>query len=227
MEGKLKLLLGYSLFIVFPKVMIPYVFAYGHKMSDLLRHQIHHQISLTIPAHYYEAYVRHPSAALDRAVEFLQREQAPFRLFFNKTKTKAEKSISPLTRFVKNQAICLVFVVVRSKLEVLDLFEGLSSCSVDHPLGSVAVLRNTLIQLVVDESGTEEIWEGTCELNIRREFVPLYFLLLFWSGNRLITSDASLIRETCACDDGGSGLVTYNAMTTSPTLQDPTVWTGF
>ena len=58
----------------------------GYQMTDLLKTQLDLQISLSIPKYYAEAFAQNPSTAFDEAVDFLSREQVPFRLFLNQGK---------------------------------------------------------------------------------------------------------------------------------------------
>ena len=140
MGRKSKLSLSWFLIILSLNVVIPTIGITGHKMSELLSHQIHLQISLTIPEYSYDAYALHGSTALAQAIEFLTEEQTPFRLLFNQTNAKPAPNISPLARHLKNQAVCLVFVVIEDESEVVSIAETLFACAGDGSVRKVAAL---------------------------------------------------------------------------------------
>ena len=204
-----KLLLGYLLVIVITHVATR-IYGYEYNLSDLLKNQVNHQITLAIPEYYYGAYDHHGSAALDQAIDFLAKKQAPSRLVFNETKTIRAPAVSPLARYVTNQEIWLVFVVVETESENIDLLRVLWACTVDAPLGPSAIINKHLIQVVLDQSAFIELWDGGCQNYMSRQFVPLYILLLSWSDEVFTTSDAALLRETCACDDASEFVVFTN-----------------
>ena len=170
-----------------------------YKMSDLLKNQLDLQISLVIPEHYGKAFAQHPSTALEEAIDFLVSEEAPLRLFFNRTESKPSPITTHAIRYVRNQRVWLVIVVVLRKSETLNLFRAMLGCAVEGRLRQVALLHKDVIQLVVDES--VDTWDRAYAPNIKRHQVPLYFLLMRWYGNSFITPNASLLRDTCGCDD--------------------------
>ena len=180
-------------------------------MSDLLNNQQDLQISLSIPEYYSAAFVQNPSTALDQAVDFLTCEQVPFRLYFNWIEPKPLPIISHAIRHMKHQRVWLVVAVVLSKSEVLDLHETLLACLVEGLLPQSAVIHKDLIQLVVDVSVIT--WDRLFWANIPRNYVLIYFLNLYWSGDKFITPHAYLLRETCRCDDGKTFVNLRNYMT--------------
>ena len=56
----------------------------------------------------------------------------------------------------------------------------------------------------MDDSALEEAWNRIYDVNLGRELLPLYFLILYWSGTHFTYSDAVLLRETCGCDGDSS-----------------------
>ena len=79
--------------------------SHNYKMSDLLINQLDLQIFLRIPEYYSEAFVGNPSNALDKVIDFLVFEQAPFRLIHNRAKPKRPPIVSHAIRHVKNQRV--------------------------------------------------------------------------------------------------------------------------
>ena len=56
--------------------------------------------------------------------------------------------------------------------------------------------------MLIDQSARS--WGGKYISNVARSFVPLYFIVLFWAGKGFTPSTATVLRDTCKCDDGGS-----------------------
>ena len=174
-------------------------------MADLLQPQLHSQITLRIPENYYTGSPELPPALL-LAMQFLLHEQVPFRLFYNFTQIEPRLGFSCSTRFVSNQAVWLVFLTIRSISEKVHLHHVLKSCLLGTEFGWAAILHKDFIQVIVDESALEKsVSMVAFTLNISRAYVPLYFVILLWSGTHFSSPDAFLLRETCGCD-GGRGL---------------------
>ena len=170
-------------------------------LSDLLKPQLHLQITLRVPEHYKLRGLELPPA-LRLAMDLLLSEQAPFRLFYNLTRGKPLSVVTPSPRFTQNQATWLVFVSVQSKSEVLDLDKILQSCTLGSKFGLSTVVHRDFLQLIVDESALAEPWRTNCKFNIVRAYVPLYLVILSCSGTHCTSDDARLLRETCKCDGG-------------------------
>ena len=170
-------------------------------LPDLLRPQFNYQIALRAQEHYYFAVPKLPPA-LSVAINLLLSEQTPFRLFYNFTRTKVEPRVSRPPRFTQNLVVWLVFVSVQRKSEALDVYEVLRSCLLGLNFGYSAAVHNDFVQVVVDESALAGSWDGTCHFNIFRAYVPLYFVIIPWSGTRFQSLDAVLLAETCRYDCG-------------------------
>ena len=172
--------------------------------SNLLKPQLEFRITLRIPENYYRMAPELPQVFI-LAMEFLISEQVPFRLFYNFTqfKTPLEPLVSRQLRFVQNQAVWLVFANVRNKSNAVDLHQVVKSCLLGNRLGWAAIIQKDLIQLIVDESAIAKATRTRFDLTIARAYVPLYFVVLFWSGTGFTSRDAFLLRDTCRCDSGG------------------------
>ena len=173
----------------------------GNRLPDLLMPQLRSQVILRVPDYYYSVLPRLP-LPLTLAMEFLLSEQVPFRLFYNFTQRQHGPTISRPPRHAQNQVVWLVFVSVQSQSEVLDLGKVLQSCLSGVNFGISAAVHKDFIQLVVDESALAEKWSTMYKFNIVRAYVPLYFVIISWSGTHFRSHDALLLRETCRCDGG-------------------------
>ena len=158
-----KLVSSPSLLILVWSYQVTAALSIGYRMSDLLKPQLRLQLSLSIPEFYFDAFARNPSPALDQAVDVLLFEQVPFRLFLNKAKAKLEPLVSRSLRHnTENRVVWLVFVVVKSKSQGLDLHQVLRACNLGTARGLSSTVHKDLIQVVVDDSAAAEPWDGSC-----------------------------------------------------------------
>lgn len=167
-------------------------------------------MNLRIPDYYYSKFPQ-LSPALTASIDFLAYQQVPFRLFYNFTSSKrtAPLVINP-TRHVQNQVVWLVFVFIRYGAEVLDLRQVQESCDFGSDFGASCVIHRDWVQVIADETDLIQSWGGAFDLNIKRQHLPLYFIVLSWSGSNFMRSHATLVRETCQCDDLSGYYEMYN-----------------
>ena len=170
-------------------------------MADLLKPQVNFQISLCIPWFYYDEFAQHGSPAFYQALDVLISEQVPFHLFVNETTLNRLPNAFRPRRHGHNQISWLVFVVVISESEWVSLKAIVVSCVVSTWLSTNSVLQWDLIQVIADESVSLEPWHKRLDVNLDREFVPLYLVVLSWSNGAFLTGDALLFRDSCFCDD--------------------------
>ena len=179
----------------------------GYDISSLLKPQRGLQINLRVP-NYENAQLPSLSTAITGFVDFLAANEIPFRLFYNYSSSEhgsaQELEFLP-SRHVRNQIVWLVFVMLETMWEDVDLGGVVDSCSLGSDNGWSALIHKDWIQLIVDGSCIEGSWNGTYDLNIPRIYVPLNFVALFWRGSKFSDESAVvLIRETCLCDDWSS-----------------------
>ena len=186
-------------------------------LSDLLAPQLRLQITLRIPEDEHFMASELP-ALLNSAIDFLVSQQAPFRLFYNFTQGKPWSLVTRSPRFTQHLAVWLVFFSVQRKTEVLDLDKVLQSCSLGTKFGLSTAVHRDFIQLIVDDSAVAETWIGACGFNIPRAYVPLYFVMMYWSGTYFRSVDALLLRETCGCDGDSNFTSLENFI---PKLKEP------
>ena len=178
-------------------------------IPNLLKPQQNSQITLRIPDYYYlKMPILPPSLTL--AIDFLVSEQVPFRLFYNYTAFKQWSIVSRPPHFTQNDAVWLVFVSVQSQAEVVHLYKVLESCTLGINFGFSATIHKDFIQLIVDESVVAGPWDKACHFDIDRSNVPLYFVMMSWSGTHFRSHDVLFLRETCGCDDGSPFSVIKN-----------------
>ena len=175
----------------------------GYDISDLLEPQRDLQINLRIPNYHY-AQVPRLSTAFTGSVDFLASHEVPFRLFYDYSKHGPAQTMEfTPSRHARNQIVWLVFVMLETMWEDVDLYGVVDSCSLGSNNAWSALIHKDWIQLIVDESGiTGGSWNGTYGLDMPRIYVPLNFITLTWRGTRFsIERAVELIRETCLCDD--------------------------
>ena len=98
----------------------------------------------------------------------------------------------------------LVFVVLQSKSQVLNLGEVVLSCAFGSSLVFSSVIQKHLNYLIADASSVaESYWKPEIAPDFPATILPLYFIIFFWrSALGFTTADVELVRETCECDDG-------------------------
>ena len=170
-------------------------------MADLLKPQLHSQITLKIPQPYYTGSPKLPPPP-KLAMELLLYEQVPFRLFYNFTQVEPRRKVVRSTRFVSHQTHWLVFLTMGSTSTEVDLHQVLRSCLRGSQFGWAAVLHKDFIQVIVDESALAKSRSTVFNFNIARAYVPLYFVILFWS--RTAFSFPDVLRESYECDGAKS-----------------------
>ena len=172
--------------------------AYG--MSDLLEPQLDRHINLRIPDWSYSK-VPKLSSALKQSIDFLVSRDTPLRLFYNFTVSKrAAPLVFTPSRNVPNQVVWLVFVIVQTKTEALNLWEAMNSCGFETGYGPSSIVHKDWIQLVTDEAEFLQPWDEFLDINIHHQYVTLYFVVLRWSSSRFTNSHAILVRENDWCD---------------------------
>ena len=170
-----------------------------YKISDLLDPQLNLQFILRIPESYSSAPT--PSSLITQTIHFLTGKRVPFHLFYNNANSRSEPLTSIPSRYLQNQVAWLVFVTLEINPKPLDLNEVLQSSSLGTDLGLSNAVHKHWIELMVDETGAAESWTRKIRLNIFRTYVPMYFILFFWSGVQLTPEDVLIVRDTCLCDD--------------------------
>ena len=63
-------------------------------------------------------------------------------------------------------------------------------CMVGSLRGLSSLLQKDWIPVIVDDSSSVEAWHETWNLSIQPCLVPLYFLVLIWSGSHFKDSSA-------------------------------------
>ena len=136
-------------------------------------------------------------------MEYLVGNQVPFRLHYNSSETELPYMTAHSCWYVKNQAAHLMFVTIKSQVEIADLYDVFRRCCT-HWNNFIAwgTIFKSFIQLILDESVLEGRWRQRCDFNIQPPVLPLNLIMFYWSGSTVLTSDATLVRETCGCDDG-------------------------
>ena len=173
----------------------------AYDMSDLLKPQLAFEINLIVPdsSCFLTPYL---PPALTLSIDYLSTNQVPFRLLYNLTQTIQPPSPTRSARHGKNQAANIVFVVVRSSLPVINIHEIVSGCMLQSYNIFSSTVHKDFIELITDYSAVKQSRNVLFVFNVRRSFLPLYFIIFFWSGSQFAHAGAQLVRETCGCDGG-------------------------
>ena len=173
----------------------------SYDLSHLLTPQLRFEINLIIPDSSFDMFPSLPAPMLE-SLEFLVVNQVPFRLLYNSTKKLPPEVTARSSRYIQNQVTHLIFVTIRSKNQRVDLYDVLVSCKLGTNLVLQHTIRESYIDLIVDQTAVNGRFELGFHPNIQPHSVPLNFLVFQWSGIGFLSPHASLVRETCRCDDG-------------------------
>ena len=185
----------------------------SYEMSHLLKPQLRFEINLVIPDNMWVSPSFLPPSLL-QSIKYLVGKQVPFRLHYNSNQTRRPYISSRSYRYAENQVSHLVFVVLQSAEQELDLLDILlSCCTTENDFVAWGTIVNGHIQFIADESALDGIWGGWYRLNIHPRYLPLNFVILYWCGSTFGFSHADLVRETCQCDDGPSLLTLMDFFT--------------
>ena len=133
--------------------------------------------------------------------KLVEKHQVPFWSLYDLARRIQPRSPTCTSRHGENQVAHLAFVVAQPNSQIADLGEVVSSCISNSYFALSSTIHKALIQLVVDETRAKLEWSRKVSLNIKRHYLPLYFIILYWSDSRFRDADADLVRETCQCDD--------------------------
>ena len=169
----------------------------SYQLSHLLKQQIRFEINLILPDFNLVSTRSLPSSLL-RSMEYLGDNQAPFRLYYNSSQRIQPPPMIRCSRYAENQVAHLIFLMLQTKDEIVDLNEVFQSCVFHKGFASTAIHKD-LIQLILD-SNLNDLWELQFYVNVPPEQLPLNFVIFNWSGTALRISRPLLVRETCKCD---------------------------
>ena len=185
----------------------------SYQLSHLLKPQLRFEFNLIIP--YFTNVTAHPlPPSLLRSMEYLEENQTPFRFYnYNSSHRIQPPPMIRTFRHLENQVAHLVFVMPQYHGEALDLQKVWISFMFRKGLASSAINKD-LNQVIVDGTALTDPWNITSRGIVPPKYLPLYFLMFFWSGGEFRFPRPLLVRETCECDDIPSVVLLDTDLTT-------------
>ena len=177
---------------------------YSYQLSHLLKPQLSFDINLFFGDFISFSDQLLPPSLL-RSIEYLVDNQTPFRLYYNSARQNESSLIIRSSKHAEHQVAHLVFVILSSKDDILDLLQVFRYCLYQNHYVSSTIFKDFL-ELIVDASNLNSGWGILPRYNIPREYLPLHFFVFFWKSFGFRFSRPFLVRETCKCDDAPWGM---------------------